>query len=241
MTTTSPDPTPVAYRTRERDTAGIVADRYIRKLQRGYREDRPTAVSTLARLRRGAGRQPHEVPDLWGLIGSDELANALADLPEDRRRVFDHDRAEKALHLAITLWALHQQSHHDVDTHVTGRGLGQAVRTLMSPGGAKTDSGPESLTEAGESPTAREPELNEALRRRFVRVGTAGSLDVLAQRLREIVLLLRRETVALDYGLLADQLYQWQDPARTAAVRREWGRDFHLAGTTRGKRANQSA
>lgn len=243
MTTTSPEPTPATYRTRGRDAVGTAADRFIRKQQRGYREDHPSAVSTLARLRRGAGRPALVVQDLWGLTGTEELALVLAERPDDWPGTLDHERAEEALHLTVTLWALHQQSHREVDMHVTGRGLGQAVRALMTPGAAKADQKADQARETkggGGGATTPEPELNEPLRRRFVRVGTAGSLDVLAQRLREIVLLLRRDAVPLDYGLLADQLYRWQEPIFTAAVRREWGRDFHLAGMAHRKRPAQN-
>lgn len=225
MTTTSPSP----YGTRAQGPVGVTVDRCIRRLQKGYRDDRPSAVSTLARLRRGAGRPAHDVQDLWGLTGTEELAGVLAELPDDERRRFDHDLAEEALHLAVTLWALHQQSHREADMHVAGRGLGRAVRLLMSPAAGQAGAGPVS----DDGGKRVEPELNEPLRRRFVRVGTASSIDSLAQRLREIVLLLRRDGIALDYGLLADQLYRWQLPAFTAEIRREWGRDFHLAGATR--------
>jgi CRISPR system Cascade subunit CasB len=240
MTTTTPPTGPPTAGRRERGPVAVAADRCIRRLQRGYRQDHSSAVSTLARLRRGAGRPANAVQDLWGLTGTDELGDALAELPEEDRGWFDHDRAEEALHLAVTLWALHQQSHRDADMHLTGRGLGRGVRVLMIPSSARAENASEARQGAGDGTARSEPTLDEPLRRRFVRVGTASSLDSLAQRLREIVLLLRRDKVALDYGLLADQLYRWQHPALRAGVRREWGRDFHLAGTDRGKKAPES-
>ncbi|MFW6724146.1 type I-E CRISPR-associated protein Cse2/CasB [Streptomyces sp. MAR4 CNY-716] len=203
---------------------------YIRRLQYGYREDAPAAVATLARLRRGAGRPVLDVPDLWGMTGIEELA----ELPEGERRGLDLDRAEQSLHLCLTLWALHQQGHRDTGMHVRRRGLGWAVRELMTAHG--TGKTPPATTDAqGTGNRTPAAELNEPLRRRLVRAGTAGTPGVLAQRLREIVLLLRREAVPLDYGLLADQLYRWQQPAHAAQVRRAWGRDFHLAALTRTK------
>ena len=125
--------------------------------------------------------------------------------------------------------------------HVAGRGLGRAVRALMARRPGKADSqqaaGPGTRTVRRRA----KPELNEPLRRRFVRVGTASSLDSLGAAMREIVLLLRREGIALDYGLLADQLYWWQHPAATDDVRRQWGRDFHLAGTARRTKEDRTA
>ncbi|PZT76271.1 MULTISPECIES: type I-E CRISPR-associated protein Cse2/CasB [unclassified Streptomyces] len=175
--------------------------------QRGYLADEPSAVAALARLRRGAGQKPERVPDLWNLIDTsslhapDEGARELSD-PE-------LERAENALHTALTLWALHQQSRREAGMHGQGsrgrpRGLGAAVRRMMKPG-----------------------EIDDPLRKRLVRAGTAPDLTVLAQRLRDIVLLLRRERFALDYALLAGQLYTWQWPDGPDRVRREWGRSFH--------------
>lgn len=239
MTTNTAATRPSGHSHRKRGPVADAADRCIKRLQHGYRQDHPSAVSTLARLRRGAGRPAHDLQDLWGLAGTDELAGALRELPDDQQRLFDHDRAEEALHLSVTLWALHQQSHREADMHLPGRGLGRAVRVLMIPvsGSAEKATDAEQNVDGGK--VRAEPVLDEPLRRRFVRVGTSSSFDGLAQRLREIVLLLRRSSVALDYGLLAEQLYRWQQPALRAEVRREWGRDFHLAGLTRGTNVPQ--
>jgi CRISPR system Cascade subunit CasB len=117
----------------------------------------------------------------------------------------DTARAEEAAHIALTLWAVHQQSQHTQRMHVRyGLELGAAVRRLM-PG---TD-------------------VDEPIRKRFVRAATATSPAILAQRLRDIVVLLRREAIALDYAVLADQLYQWQRPTGAEQVRSAWGRSFH--------------
>ena len=58
----------------------------------------------LANLRRGAGRVPGELPELWGEF--------LGDLPEElygSKR--GPSRAEWAVYTALTLFALHQQGH----------------------------------------------------------------------------------------------------------------------------------
>jgi CRISPR system Cascade subunit CasB len=113
--------------------------------------------------------------------------------------------------------------------HVVGYGLGRSVRLLMAPSVSRPQG--EAAVGASQESAAGEQLIDERLRRRFVRVGTATTLDVLSQRLREIVLLLRKDAVPLDYALLADQLYRWQFPGAQADVRRTWGRDFHTAGT----------
>ncbi|WP_346342064.1 type I-E CRISPR-associated protein Cse2/CasB [Streptomyces sp. SID2563] len=180
---------------------GSAVHQHITALQSRYLQDESDAVAALARLRRGVARAPGEVPDLWGLTGTEPLYERYA------QGAFSEEEflcAEEAAHTAVTLWSLHQQSHHVSRMHRRpGPELGTAVRRL-TPGGA----------------------IDEPTRRRFVRVGTAATPVVLATRLRELVLLLRREEIPLDYGLLADQLHQWTLPGGAQGVRRSWGRSY---------------
>lgn len=175
---------------------------YVSELQRGYLADRSGAVATLAQLRRGAGKLLQDVPELWGVCGIERLygEHGLRDGGPEHIRA----KAENALFLAMTLYALHQQSHTKERMHLPESELGAAVRRLMP---ANT--------------------IEEPIRRRFVRLGTATDLEALAYRLREIVSLLRREAIPLDYALLAGQLYQAQFPDGLRQVRRRWGRSFH--------------
>ncbi|MGW8700287.1 type I-E CRISPR-associated protein Cse2/CasB [Streptomyces eurythermus] len=189
-----------------------LAATHIASWQQAYLQDRPQAVAALARLRRGAGREAGETPDLWGLIDTDPLHTR----PENTRPLSEVElvRAENALHAACTLWAFHQQSRtapmHRRHTRERPGGLGAAVRRLMPADGT-----------------------DEPARKRLVRAGTAPDLVTLAQRLRDIVALLRRDDIPLDYALLAGQLYLWQWPDGPATVRRAWGRSFHEQRLTR--------
>ncbi|MYV90342.1 type I-E CRISPR-associated protein Cse2/CasB [Streptomyces sp. SID1034] len=178
--------------------AGTVAGREITRLQGGYLRDESAAVAALARLRRGVGKGAGTVPDLWGVVDTADLY-----APGGRDEA-DTVRAEEAVHTALTLWATHQQSRPLPMHRAGGHELGSAVRELMAHGSSE-----------------------EALRKRFVRAGTAGGMSVLATRLREIVLLLRQEDIALDYALLAHQLHAWPRPGGADAVRSAWGRSFH--------------
>jgi CRISPR system Cascade subunit CasB len=179
----------------------------VRDLQRGYLADQPRAVAALARLRRGAGKEIQQVPDLWGLIDTSLLHTPVKEGGPSPREE-DLTRAEDAVHVAVTLWALHQQSRrtgmHQRHRTETPAGLGGAVRRLMPAG-----------------------DIDETILKRLVRAGHAPDLPALAVRLREIVLLLRREDIALDYALLAEQLYRWQQPGGRDTVRRAWARSFH--------------
>lgn len=189
-----------------RQQVALLATHQLATLQRGYLADQSKEVGALARLRRGAGRPAGQLPDLWSLIDTSPLH-----VPPDGTRPLHESelvRAEDALHVALTLWALHQQSRptgmHQTDRRDNRRGLGTGVRRMMKPG-----------------------EIDEPLRKRLVRAGTAPDLTALAQRLRDIVVLLRREDIPLDYALLAGQLYTWQRPGGADTVRREWGSSFH--------------
>ncbi|MGY0070409.1 type I-E CRISPR-associated protein Cse2/CasB [Streptomyces sp. QTS137] len=189
-----------------RERVARLAAEHIDDLQKGYLADRSHAVAALARLRRGAGREAGQLPDLWALIDTGPLHHT----PDGARPMSESElvRAEDALHVALTLYALHQQSRsagmHQADRPDRRRGLGAAVRRMMKPG-----------------------EIDEPVHKRLVRAGTASDLATLAQRLRDIVVLLRREGIELDYALLAGQLHTWQRPGGADAVRREWGRSFH--------------
>lgn len=198
MTTSGPTPTAVRWDVYEPGPAGRTVRECLEPIQRGYVwNDEAWAVARLAQLRRGAGKAPEEVPELFGLIDMEALYT-----PEGRVRGCRHGPA--AVHLAVTLYALHQQSRRTDPMHVPGRRFGGAVRALMPEG-----------------------KIDETLRRRFVRVTGATSANVLAYRLRELVLLLRRAGKPLDYARLADQIEKVLDPARRLRARQEWGREFH--------------
>jgi CRISPR system Cascade subunit CasB len=154
---------PSSVRKPARELVCEVTHKYITVLQDGYLKDRSAAVATLAQLRRGAGRLPHDAPELWGLTGAEPLYEAEGLSEADKQQ------AEAAMFLAVTLYALHQQSRSDRGMHQTGREFefGAAVRRLMRP-----------------------DEIDDNIRLRFVRAGTASNLEVLAYRLRELVSLM---------------------------------------------------
>nr|WP_222936827.1 type I-E CRISPR-associated protein Cse2/CasB [Streptomonospora sp. PA3] len=189
---------------------GAFVDERVREIQHGYLQDRSGAVSTLAQLRRGAGKTIADAPELWGLTLDDRFyANAPRrwftryETEDDKK---NQERAENAAHIALTLYAVHQQSRREERMHQRGPDLGAAVRRMMPPG-----------------------EIDEPLRRRFVQVGTAHDMPTLAYRLREVVVMLRRDAVPLDYGLLADRIHHFQQPGGKKDVRALWGRSFHAS------------
>ena len=159
----------------------------------------------LANLRRGAGRVPGELPELWGEF--------LGDLPEE---LYGSERgpsrAEWAVYTALTLFALHQQGHDPTQErermNQENVGLGAAAAKIALADGG----GDEAL---------------ERVRRRFNIAATADSMDKLSWHLRRLVQLMSGKSIALDYARLAGDLYCYQIPSMRDKVRLEWGRDFY--------------
>ena len=172
----------------------------------------------LAKLRRGVGRQPGDMPALWAIL--------LDGLPEEMQsqRIAEPSREEWAIYMALTMYALHQQGC-DVKSEPMHRkeiSLGDAAKQLAGKlMGEFTDN-------------------LERVARRFNQVATANSMDEMAHYLRTLVQQLRANGVALDYGMLAGDLYRYQFEDLKANVRLRWGEDFY-AGSTEDKEATDNA
>ncbi len=181
---------------RELGVVGRVVDARVGDLQHRFLRERrdPGAVAALARLRRGAGKPPGAVLDILEFTTSDEFF--VGEEPS---------RHELAAHVAMTLFAVHQQSRGE-RMHRRGQGLGAALRALH---GGEGNSLPDPLT------------------RRFRMIGTADSFAELTYHLRGAAQLLRSGGVPLDYGLLADQLVAWQRPGDRSRIHLRWGREFY--------------
>ena len=91
----------------------------------------------LAKLRRGVGRAPGDLPELWGFFLEGQPG-------EWESRGGPPSREEWAVYLALTLYALHQQGRstreEDGNMHKKGESLGRAIRKLLDPGEAPEDS-----------------------------------------------------------------------------------------------------
>lgn len=68
------------------------------------------------------GRQPGDLPALWGAL--------LADMPEQLQGSNGPSKAEWAVYTALTLFALHQQGEAGVSMNQPGRTL--AVRAALA-------------------------------------------------------------------------------------------------------------
>lgn len=157
----------------------------------------PEAISALARLRRGIGRAPGFDFTLERYLHVPE--RLLGHRPADDAEASD---AEHAVHDAVTLYALHQQSRRE-RMHADGRGLGHALAEL-----ARRSSGP------------------EGVRRRFAALGTASTYHESIYHLRSLITMLREHQIPLDYGLLTDDLNTLRRPAGRPQIQAVWGREF---------------
>ena len=180
-----------------------------RQLRRLQILPEPQRRAELAELRRGVGRQPGDLPALWGAL--------LADMPEQLQGSNGPSKAEWAVYTALTLFALHQQGEAGVSMNQPGRTLGGAVRQLAE------------KTAAGQDWT------ESSVLRRFNALATAEEITEISHHLRGMVQLLSAAKdggIPLDYPQLAADLYELQctDPryAQTPAnVRLRWGQDLY--------------
>lgn len=161
-------------------------------------KDSSGGKARLARLRRGAGKVPGEIPGLWGEF--------LDGMPED---LISHNGeptyAEWAIYISLTLFALHQQGNTN-SVNCTGKSLGRAAAELMND---NTD------------------EERERVLRRFGPVVTAKDMPELSHHLRCLIQLFSSKGIGLDYGMLADDLMKFQSDDKRKGVQLRWGQDFY--------------
>nr|WP_249368940.1 MULTISPECIES: type I-E CRISPR-associated protein Cse2/CasB [unclassified Actinomyces] len=147
----------------------------------------------MAALRAAAAKAPGQSPEIWHLT-SVPGTDGAGDEPT---------REEWAVHTAMTLYAVHQQSRTE-RMFQPGRGLGHAARQLI---GSPDD----------ENPSART---------RFNALVTSTTVAELRHHLRSLVSQLRSKSITLDYAMLADDLVLFQDPGRAKDVRLRWSRQY---------------
>jgi len=182
-----------------------------RQLQRLWALRPEQRRAELAKLRRGIGQPPGALPELWGAF--------LQDMPESfegGEKGPSHE--EWAVYLALTLYAMHQQSNETDCMHQPGETLGRAVRKLTERNAASEQDWTES-----------------SVLRRFNALATAQEISEISHHLRGMIQLLRSakgESIPLDYAQLAVDLYKLQcdDPCNSqvsANVRLRWGQDLY--------------
>lgn len=194
---------------RYRSAENLHVARRAEDLYKGVQDNRGAAVGALARLRRAASTEIGEDPAAW------QVAFLGYPVPDDDR---DYPSAgEKAVYLALTLFALHQQSKSEPMHIKDGPTLGAALSRLARVNGSEDPSDP--------------------VIRRFNALVTADTEPETRWHLRSLVGQLRAHGIPLDYGRLADDLavlngYHRRTESADQARRRvqlRWSRDFSRA------------
>ena len=166
----------------------------------------------MATLRRGAGRHPCTNMKLLGML--------LEGLPEDlMSKSKDPSYAEWAIYISLTLFAVHQQGNDpnkeselmhqscwDKETHKLKKEkrLGGAIAQLIHD---KNDI--------------------KRLTKRFIIMASRDDMEGLSHYLRQMIGLLRKKNIPLDYVDLASDLYSFQFPESKSSVKLKWGEDFY--------------
>lgn len=174
--------------------SGKTVRRRIKNLQEGYLKNDSKARAALAKLRRGVNADPGEIPDIWDYTHVNDVPDSTSDDPTPE---------ETAVHITMTLYAVHQQSRSG-PMYKPGFGFGRAARELIG----------------------REDE-NPSARTRFNALVTASTIDELRSHLRSFVQLLRSKDIGFDYAALADDLVMFLRAGGDKKVRRRWSRDFY--------------
>lgn len=152
----------------------------------------------LAQLRRGVGKIPGELPELWGIF--------LQTLPEElMSKGSEPSYAEWAIYTAMTLFSIHQQGHAE-SMNLKGReySLGCAVRRLV-----------------------HSDDEEERIRFKLGLAAQSDDMTELAYRLKTLIRLLGAENIPLDYTDLAKDLFLFQSEKNTDKIRLKWGQDFY--------------
>lgn len=183
----------------ERVELGAFVAQRATRLQEGYLDSMSGAVAELAKLRRGISLHLGDDIELVGLTtaGLEPDDGSVSDAPTYR---------EQAAYAALTLFALHQQSHRSKRMHRAGYSFGSSARLLRTHSGA-----------------------DDAVRRRFNALGTATDWNELVHHARGLIQQFRAYDVPLDYGRFARDLLSLRFPASASDVRNRWGRDFYRA------------
>ena len=187
---------PDARRARRLGRIGLLVNQRIggaHGLQKRYLDNESLGRAEVAALRKGANRAPGELPEIWELTRV-EVPDGAGDA---------RTREEIAVHTAMTLYAVHQQSRSEC-MFVPGRGLGRAAHELVG-----TD------------------EENPSARARFNALVTSTTVAELRHHLRNLVSLLRSRGIALDHAMLADDIVRFQRPGGAKSVRLAWARQYY--------------
>lgn len=174
--------------------------KYVRRqIERLWHDRERSAVKgVMAHLRRSVNAEPGSVPEIWAWTIDDTLGNPHGDAAT---------REECAVHMALCLYAVHQQS------------LGEPMDSSKVPFGAAVRRLAE--TRRGDSLAQETP-----VYRRFTAAATSTTLEEAATHVRSLIGQLNAEKIPCDHAALADDFFSLQFADHRVEVLRRWARDF---------------
>jgi CRISPR system Cascade subunit CasB len=170
-----------------------------KRINRILHQSDPKIRAELAALRRGVGKKPGELPDLWGEF--------LLDLPESlQAKTSEPSRAEYAIYTAVTLYALHQQGKDPKSSSMNGPvAFGTALKKWCQ----------------------GDEDAEERMLKKLKALSASSTIEEASAHLRSLVHLLRDKDIPIDYPSLAKDLLVFQSPAYKDKVLLKWARDFY--------------
>lgn len=158
------------------------------------------AKAELANLRRGLGKQPGELPELWGSF--------LEGIPEELMgKGKEPSPAESAIYTTMTLYALAQQGSNP-DIHSVNQenmSLGRAARLYAG----------------------NDEDVRNRIERRLKSILSSETIEDMEHGIRGIIQLIKTKDIPLDFPRLAEDLYTYSFPEGKEQIRLRWARDFY--------------
>lgn len=170
-------------------------------------ETRSNTNTELARLRRGVGKNPGEVPELYGIF--------LNDMPEEFWSKGGSVTPEEwSCYIALTLYAVHQQGTliRIKNMHTDHRvSIGTALRQMVS------------IQKEGKADSNTE----ERILKKLQMLISSKDIKEFSYHLRNIIKFLKMDGIALNYAELAKNIYDFQFMESKNRVSLIWGQDFY--------------
>ena len=184
----------------------------VKNLQDKYQDNSSWAKKQLALLRRVANRSIGDSPETWDILYDKRFPESLKGTGRE-----DPTWGEKAAFFTLTLYAVHQQSkrhgvHVEPEKGSQPQTLGAAVREFHN--ATKKDADKELF--------------DSSIYRRFITMVQSQTIEDAAYHLRSLIKLFRtQDSILLDYGKLAKELYYFQNPKYRKAVQLSWARQLY--------------
>lgn len=178
---------------------GFYVEQKINKLKSDAISEKSGYKAELAELRKGVDHKPGEMVAATGIL--------LRSIPKDFFGKGSKPSYEEwAVYIALTLFAVHQQSNDITNSlmHQKGQSIGKAIASL------------------GKEEPDRQRIINK-----FNILLKSKDIQELSYYLKIMVYLLRSENQTLDYVALAQDLFKYQIKGKTDEIRLRWGQDFY--------------